>query len=332
MKVFKFTRHSEWWEYKLVPLLAISYSTMQVAHYPLDRIIFKLIFSLIAIIIGAVYVSVINDLTDIEEDLIAGKTNRLSSLKMLNRIIIVVACIAAGVACGFFIYPDRWSLFFYFMAWVVFSLYSIPPIRLKKRGVWGLLCDAMGAHLFPTLFLVATLTQYSDSTVSAFWYAAVGVWSLAYGLRGILWHQFYDRSNDIKSGTSTFASRISPQAFRLPELIIFTVEIAAFLVIFVDTLNIWTLISLLLYITLVLIRTLSFHYKISLIIIPFGYPYQILMNDFYLVFFPLALLFTSAISGENEWIILCCHLLLFPRKTMLVIKDLMLFLRTKFLK
>jgi 1,4-dihydroxy-2-naphthoate octaprenyltransferase len=329
MKLFNFTRHSEWWEYKLVPLLAISYSTMQVAHYPLDRIIFKLIFSLIAIIIGAVYVSVINDITDIEEDLIAGKTNRLSSVKPLNRIITVVVCISAGVSCGFFIYPDRWSLFFYFMAWVVFSLYSIPPIRLKKRGIWGVLCDAMGAHLFPTLFLVSALTQYSDSAVSATWYAAVGVWSLAYGLRGILWHQFYDRSNDLKSGTSTFASRINPQAFRLQELMIFTVEIAAFLVIFIATINIWTILSLLLYITLVLIRTLAFHHKITLIITPLGLPHQILMNDFYLVFFPLALLFTSAISGDNGWLILCCHLLLFPRKTMLVIHDGMTFLRSK---
>ncbi len=311
----------------MVPLLAISYATMQVAQVPLEKIIFKLIFSLVAVVIGAIYVSVINDLTDIEEDKVADKTNRLSSVAPINRVLIVICCLSAGVACGFFIYPDHLSLFYYLMAWVVFTLYSVPPFRLKKRGVWGLLCDAMGAHLFPTLFIVSFLTESSQSTVSIWWYCAVGVWSLAYGLRGILWHQFYDRRNDLKSGTTTFASSRDPERFKPQESIIFMVEMLALLYVFIGTINIWTVSSLFLYIVLVLIRTLSFHHKVCLIITPAGIPHQILMNDFYLVFFPLSILFTAATSERYGWIVLCCHLLFFPRKTTLVIYDVVAFLK-----
>lgn len=311
-----------------MPLLAIAYATLQVSHYPLVSSLYHLAFSLVAIIIGAVYVSVINDITDIKEDLVAGKTNRMSSLRPVVRMIIVMMCLSAGIACGVIIYPNRLSLFFYLMAWIVFSLYSIPPFRLKKRGVSGLICDASGAHLFPTLFTAAYLCADNFGTLGLGWYGAVGIWSLTYGLRGILWHQFYDRNNDLKSGTSTYASQKSPEDFQASELIIFVVEISAFSVIFYKTLSTLTMLSLVLYILLVLIRKLAFDYRISLIVTPEGLPHQILMNDFYLVFFPLAQLGSLAMTERYGWIVLCIHMVLFPRKTILVVYDFVLFLKT----
>jgi hypothetical protein len=329
LKLLKFTRYSEWWEYKLVPLLAIAYATMQVAHLTWEAVDHKLIFALLAIIIGAIYVSVINDITDIEEDFIAGKVNRMAAIAPVYRMIIVAASLALGIFCGFFIYPNLLGLFFYSMAWVAFSLYSLPPIRLKKRGIWGVLCDAMGAHFFPTLFIVSSLAPLTNSAFPLWWYFGVGIWSFTYGLRGILWHQFFDRNNDLKSGTATFASKNNPDDFIRQELIIFIIEVTAFSTVFLGALNLWTAASLGIYIVLVLIRTFFFKYRIALIITPNGEPHQILMNDFYLVFFPLSLLLTSALAQPRGWIFLCCHLLLFPRKTLLVVQDMMFFLKAK---
>lgn len=325
MKLLEFTRYSEWWEYKMVPLLAISYAFIHVTQLQFEAIYYDLSFSLLAIVVGAVYVSVINDMTDIKEDLAAGKRNRMASVPVLFRIAIVSCCLIAGVACGFMIYPNMSSLFFYLMAWIAFSLYSISPFRLKKRGIWGLLCDAMGAHLFPTLFIVTHLSALHNVTLSSWWYFAVAVWSFAYGLRGILWHQFFDRDNDLKSGTSTFATKRDPDRFNKEELIIFTIEVVAFTVIFIKTLNIWTASALAIYILLALIRTYAFKYQTSLIITPLNSPHQLLLNDFYLVFFPLSLLLASAIKEPGVWVFLCCHLLLFPGKTLLVLLDIKIF-------
>lgn len=327
MKQLKFTRYSEWWEYKLVPLVSIGYATLLFTGTSIDTAILRLLFLLSAIVIGAVYVSVINDLTDIEEDAKAGKHNWMVRTKPVFRVLILFFCLACGAFFGYFIYPDLLSLSFYAMAWIVFSLYSIPPFRLKKRGVWGVLCDAMGAHLFPGLLITTNLIYLKDSTAGVFWYLSIGSWALLYGLRGILWHQFYDRDNDLKSGTATFASRIKPENFKNQELIIFGLELAAFFVVLFHILNQWILLALLLYIGLVIVRRFAFKYQSCLIIAPSSKPYQLLMNDFYLVFLPLSLLLTLALSNKYGWLVLCVHLILFPQKTMIVIKDLVLFLK-----
>lgn len=327
MEQLKFTRYSEWWEYKLVPLVSIGYATLLLTGTPIDQAILQLLFLLAAIVVGAVYVSVINDLTDISEDALAGKQNWMARTKPVFRILILIFCLTCGIFCGYLIYPDRLGLFFYAMAWIVFSLYSIPPFRLKKRGIWGLLCDAMGAHLFPTLLITTNLIYLNQNPMSVFWYLAIGLWTLLYGLRGILWHQFYDRNNDLKSGTTTFASRIQPENFKIQEFIIFGLELGAFSIILFYTLNQWVLLALILYISLFLIRRFVFKYQSCLIIAPYDKPYQFIMNDFYLVFFPLSLLFTLILSSHYGWIIVCAHLILFPQKTIMVIKDLLIFLK-----
>lgn len=327
MNLLKFTRYAEWWEYKLVPLLSIGYATLLLIDIPVEIGIGRLLFLLMSIIIGATYVSVINDITDISEDALAGKSNRMANVSPVVRTIILFLCISTGVIFGYFIYPDNLGLLFYTMAWIVFSLYSIPPFRLKKRGIWGVLCDAAGAHHFPTLLITANIIYLRHTEVSVIWYWAVGIWSLFYGLRGILWHQFHDRDNDLKSGTATFASRIQPGDFKVQETLIFVIEMTAFSIVLFFIFNKWVIIGLFLYIILVLIRKISFKYEISLIITPSSRPHQLLMNDFYLVFFPLSLLFTLTLTSKYGWVVLFFHLLLFPKKMLQVLNDLLLFIK-----
>jgi hypothetical protein len=57
-------------------------------------------------------------------------------------------------------YPDRLSLSLYIMSWVAFSLYSIPPARLKTKGILGVLADASGAHLFQVALLLHRFTFF----------------------------------------------------------------------------------------------------------------------------------------------------------------------------
>lgn len=327
MKLLRFTRYGEWWEYKLVPLLFIGYATVMFNHYPLEKVGLQILFLLGAIVTGAIYVSVINDLTDIKEDAIAGKNNRMANLKPIWRAVILTICLLIGTVFGYFIYPDLISLTLYILAYVVFTLYSVPPIRLKKRGFFGPMCDAMGAHFFPSLLMATNLIFFCRAEFNMIWISAIGFWSLFYGLRGILWHQYFDRENDILSHTKTFAVAIKPEKFKIPERIILLIEIIAFCIIIYYIFDIMISLAIISYCVLVLIRKLAFKYKICIIICPITEPYELIMNDFYLVFAPISLLLTQAINNSYGWLIFCLHLLLFHQKLILILKDLHYFFR-----
>jgi 1,4-dihydroxy-2-naphthoate octaprenyltransferase len=329
-KLLNFTRHNEWWEYKLVPLLTVGYASIYFNNYNFNVSIIRLLILLVAVIVGATYVSIINDLTDIDEDAKAGKNNRMADKPYWLRALLVIACILIGVYFGYIIYPDTVSILFYSMSWIVFTLYSVPPFRLKKRGLWGVFCDASGAHLFPALLVAYNLSTVVNISCNITWLTAIGIWALAYGLRGILWHQFYDRDNDLASNTTTFATRINPANFRIPETVLFILEIGAFSIMLFYLFNLFILLSIVCYLLLVIIRIKAFRYQTTIIISPKAAPYQLLMNDYYLCFFPVALLITNAINYQYGWIVLIVHLLLFPRKTIFVFKDYRLFLRQKF--
>ena len=327
MNLLKFTRYSEWWEYKLVPLLVVGYSAIIINRFPIEKAALTLLVILLAIISGAIYVSVINDLTDIKEDAIAGKNNRMAGISPDRRLTILLISIIIGLFFGYKFYPDILSIYLFCSAYLVFSLYSLPPVRLKKRGIWGVFCDAMGAHLFPALLIITHLTFVLGGKLSYIFLITTGIWAFCYGLRGILWHQFHDRDNDIKSNTNTFASKIKPTDFRLPELIIFIIEIITLSIMIYHIFNLWLFLSLLIYFSLVLIRKFRFKYETALILSPVSAPYQLLMNDFYLVFFPLSLLLEMSLNNRYGWLVLCLHVLLFPQKITLVIKDFFYFIK-----
>ncbi|MBC6112105.1 UbiA family prenyltransferase [Pedobacter fastidiosus] len=327
MNLLKFTRYGEWWEYKLVPLLFVGYATVTFNGYPIEKVGLQILFLLGAIVVGAIYVSVINDITDIKEDEIAGKNNRMAKVPPFWRAIILAICILLGFIFGYLIYPDVISLTFYILAYLVFTLYSVPPIRLKKRGFLGPMCDAMGAHFFPSLLITTNLIFFCKSDLDMIWISAIGIWSLSYGLRGILWHQYFDRENDILSNTKTFAVAIMPENFKTQERIILTIEIIALITILSYIFNIWIFLAIISYCVLVFIRKLAFKYKICIIICPVSEPYELLMNDFYLVFAPISLLLAQAINNPYAWLIFCLHLILFHQKLILFLKDFRYFIR-----
>ena len=323
----KFTRYVEWWEYKLPPLLAVAYGTVIYYGHPIQEVIKPLVFLLLAIIVGAAYVSVLNDITDVKEDLKAGKSNSMASLPVGSRYAIIVFILFIGICFGFFIYPDWIGVLYYTLAYVVFSLYSIRPFRFKERGLLGIACDAMGAHLFPALLLTSNLIHIMKVEGTMEWYLAIGCWSLLYGVRGILWHQFHDRENDLKSGTNTFATEINPRTFQSVEVVLFIIELLAFLSFISFIVDGFILAAALLYLSLSILRLRIFKRTFRMIV---TYPYekyQLLLNDFYIVFLPITLLLIIGREQPIAWLILCFHLTLFPMNTITAIQDYLLSVR-----
>lgn len=332
MKVFNVIRSQEWWTYKLPPLLAIGYATSTLSSAPLYRISLQLLIILMSLVVGAVYVSVINDITDLEEDLASGKSNRIQHIPPRFRWLVPAACLLAGLIFEYHFYPDLLSCLLYLCSWIVFSLYSIKPFRLKNRGILGVFADACGSHFFTSLLMVSSVSYLTKQPVNWIWFVSVGVWSLCYGLRGILWHQFSDRDNDISVNLNTYASKIEPQLFVNRSRLIFAVELIAFCLMLYKLALPATIIGLALYLLLIFIRYKRYNGKIILILAMKEERFQILMADYYQLFFPLSILVYSFLLNNLNGIVLVIHLILFPYPVKTAIYDYGKALRSIFLK
>src|SRR5690606_5871512 len=97
VKVVKAIRAAEWWEYKLPPILAIAYATSLFSDVPLYELTPFYLFYLASLVVGAIYVSFINDITDIDADLAAGKWNRMVGIPAKWRWLFPIGCVIIGV-------------------------------------------------------------------------------------------------------------------------------------------------------------------------------------------------------------------------------------------
>jgi len=319
--LLKFTRHAEWYEPKLLPLLGLGYLVIYLNRLSVKASFIELLFLIASIAIGAVYVSVINDVCDVKEDVASGKSNTMKNLSAGQKALVLSTIIAAGIVCGYFIYPDELSLLFYVMSWIVFSLYSIYPFRFKERGILGVLCDASGAHLFPSLFIISGLMHAAGQSIHQQWIIFAGIWAFSYGLRGILWHQFHDRGNDITANISTFATQLQPANFVWPERVILTIELICLVMMIYPILNSWLLVAVVLYILLMVLRKVRYNIQPIIILERGDRAFSIVMHDFYLVFFPLVVLLDIALRGRYGWLLICVHLVVFPRPVYRVARD-----------
>ena len=306
-------RAGEWWEHKLVPIFSAFYATAIVLGVPISSMWRAALTVLLSLIPGAAYVSVINDLTDRDDDLAAGKTNRLIGRSRAMVALLIGATVAAGVVFAWLWRHDTLLLGCYLAAWLAFSLYSLPPFRFKSRGLAGVLCDASGAHLFPTLVAVILAFRGAGRAISVPWIASVAVWAFTYGLRGILWHQLTDVDNDRSAGVRTFAQRHPPHvAARLGTFIAFPLELFALAAMLWQLQSGWPLLFLALYLLMSARRMRN--WKMQAAIVAPKPHFFIVLHEYYDVLFPISLLIASALRFPLDGFALLAHLLLFPAR------------------
>ncbi|MFL6228123.1 MAG: UbiA family prenyltransferase [Pyrinomonadaceae bacterium] len=324
LEISRTARAAEWWEFKLSPILATAYATAFLLKLSIISLWPQLLLTLVALAACAAYVSVINDLTDLKEDLASGKANRLVGKSRAFVAAALTCTIVPGAAVALHWRDDPLLLSLYSASWVAFTLYSLPPVRLKKRGGFGLLADASGAHLFPTLLAVALVCRRRAAPLDTAWFAAVAAWSLSFGVRGILWHQLSDLNNDEKIGLSTFARRHKIALLRgLGNFIIFPAEVAAF------CFMLWHAGSPLAFALLCYYALLAFLRKriwgINLVVVVPEARAYIAMQEYYEVLFPLAFLLSSSRLYPLDALMIVPHLLLFPKRALRSAKDVKIF-------
>ncbi|TXC74343.1 hypothetical protein FSZ31_06510 [Sphingorhabdus soli] len=314
-------RPNTWWHQKLPPVLGVFYATAYRSETALVDLMIPLLALLGSLAVGAAFVSLINDYTDRADDHAAGKANRLDDLSPSVALLLVATTITAGL--GFlWQFSDRpWLAATYLAAWVVFMLYSLPPIRLKARGLAGVLADATGAHLLPTLLALQLVWPPAMLIADPLWTGTVLTWSLAYGLRGILSHQLLDLANDRAVALGTFAVRFGELRIRrVVRGLLFPIEFTALIVIAIQVGIAAGLLPLTLYAFFILAKTERFEQH-PILVAPAPRS-VIVLGEYYELFLPLAVLMAAVVAHYADVWVLAAHGLLFWRCYARLVHDL----------
>ena len=303
-------RAGEWWEYKIAPALAAFYGTLWLGGTPVFASWPEAVVLIVALAAEAAYVSVLNDLTDRADDRAAGKMPRPASPLLL------VVSLVAGGCVAYLWRHDPLLVAAYGGGWVAFTLYSLPPFRLKTRGFAGVLCDAAGAHLFPAVTAVLLATRERD----ALWLAAVATWSFTSGVRNMLWHQLRDREADAGTNVRTFAVRRGVgAATRVATHVAFPLQLIALAVMLWRLRSIWPVAALALYSLLMALR--PYRWGVCARIVAAQPRSFVVLNEYDEGYFPAAILFASALVHRVDFIVLALHLALFPRHTLQNVRE-----------
>jgi 4-hydroxybenzoate polyprenyltransferase len=229
-----FGRLDFWWFPKVGPALAVAYCAALVFRVPgwaTMRAVATVAF--VGLCVGA-YGYLLNDIFDLDVDRRAGKPNRMAAFSPAQRFLSCALALGLGFAPALFLDTSKTTLSILALEYLVLTVYSMPPFRLKARGVLGLLCDASGAHVVANLYVLSVLADARPPaagmpalSITAF-VLLLCVWELCLGLIGILVHQVEDRENDLRSGIRTFATARPFSAIRVPMSLIYVGELLAF--------------------------------------------------------------------------------------------------------
>lgn len=308
-------RAGEWWEHKLAGVLATGYMTAIFAGVPLQSVVGALALALGTLLPGAIYVSVVNDLTDLADDERAGKHNRLAGRSRAAAVLVLAACLATGWSLLAVAGGSPGAVLAYGGAWIAFTAYSVPPVRLKARGTAGALADAAGASLFPHVFVAALVLDATPVGNDVMWLVLVGTWSLAAGIRGAVWHQLGDVAADTTAGVMTFAVAHRSTA-RAAGVGAFVVEASA-LVTLIVVAGAWlALATLPAYASLEYLRHRRGVPMLVVSPVPADAPtergYRIVGHDYATALLPVALVVQAAITDATDVGVMVAHLVLFP--------------------
>jgi 4-hydroxybenzoate polyprenyltransferase len=319
-RVTRILRAGEWWDYKLVPILTFFYATAYSLGVGVSQMWGAVLLLLLSLLPGAAYVSVINDITDVADDLASGKRNGMAGRSWQFKAAAVSLTLAAG-AFFFWIWRNNGLLLgCYAAAWISFTLYSVPPFRLKTRGLAGVVADAAGAHLFPSMVAVALAFAAADAPFNFAWAAAAAAAALGYGLRGNLWHQLLDRERDHEAGVKTFAERHAPEvAVRFGTWFAFPLELIGLAALFWQLESPVPLLALAVHLGLARFRVRR--WGMQPVIAQPKKGFFIWLHEYYDVLLPVALLAASALSHTGDIVVLLVHLLLFHNRARVVGSD-----------
>jgi len=196
--VAKLMRWQDWGHSKMPPFFAAGFLFLLAsggsAAQGLIRFIAWIVFCAVFLAFGYG----INDFADREADRRAGKPNAMDKSRSAAAVAWLFSLLSVGLAVIVPFLSGMWDWLAVASSYCLAIAYSLPPLRLKERGLAGLLACALAQRSLP-LLVGAVLFGQLDLNV---WLLFV-LFTLI-GLRWILLHQVVDLAQDERSRVRTF--------------------------------------------------------------------------------------------------------------------------------
>jgi len=148
------------------------------------------------------YGYLINDFADRELDRLHGKRNAFHGVSATVAVGVLVLVLLANTAVAWPFLRRPWFAVIWGLWVCAATFYSMPPLRLKERGGWGLAATIAAQQTLPTTLVFAAFGRLFTWGALAF-----VAYATARGLSSDAGHQRRDWARDSATGTRTFAVR-----------------------------------------------------------------------------------------------------------------------------
>jgi len=208
-KLLHLIRWQEWYDSKLPLLVATAYY-LSIRHpLPWPGAVARYSSSIIFCALFLAYGYAVNDYSDLEIDKLVGKKKLIAEIPRTDTLVLLIVLVLLGIVVLLPYYQDRKVILTVALCYILGTVYSLPPIRLKERGIAGLWGSAIAQRFLPALVIGAVWQSIDIVTLG---WAFLGFLA---GMRYILIHQYQDLDADLQSGVKTFATRQPTEIARL---------------------------------------------------------------------------------------------------------------------
>jgi hypothetical protein len=206
-------RVNDWWRSKAAMLMGMVYLFTLWFGIPFNKFLQLAALSLVTITGFAATGYLLNDFFDREKDLKAGKRNFLIGKPY------IIIFFSFVISLFFLSVPWLYLPFTQLSALLIaaqltlFVIYSLPPLRLKERGIAGIVTDALYAHTLPVLLAAYTFSLAAGIRIETAPLWALTIWQTVSGIRNILLHQHDDLTADATAESKNWVAGISTTSF-----------------------------------------------------------------------------------------------------------------------
>jgi len=154
-KLLHLIRWEEWYDSKLPLLAATAYYLAMCHSLPWPDAVARYSLSIIFCALFLAYGYAVNDYSDLEVDKLAGKRKLIAEIPRTNTLVLLIALVLLGIIVLLPYYQDRKVILAVVLCYMLGTAYSLPPIRLKERGIASLLGSAIAQRSLPALVIGA---------------------------------------------------------------------------------------------------------------------------------------------------------------------------------
>jgi len=298
-----FARWSEWHISKLSLIFGAYYYLVLISSSKGWYLLFQF-FSLVALLcFYAAFGYAVNDYSDRTVDHAAGKGKLQFGFHPQIVKGLLLCLLIGGVAVSYPLWQKDLSILMFILSmYLLAALYSLPPVRFKEKGNFGLITAALTQRALPVLLCFAFFDHFSVDTL------LFTLLSFIIGLRSIIVHQIKDYSNDLATGVKTQVVKwglAKSRKYLLSYGIPLEIVLLGGLLVFIS-LNITALVLFIAFYaiaSLYLERKYTYERLFTEVILKESF-----FSNFYYLFLPLSLAFLLGLSYPPYFILPIFHL------------------------